>query len=128
MMKHIKSIGLILLLGILFSCNNDEQTQEQESDNLQQMLSEIKSMANNESCTAAEEWRITDYGAKACGGPIGFIAYSSKIDTAKFLKKVEKHRNAQTNYNEKWGIVSDCSIPPQPNGVDCVDGVPVLEY
>jgi len=128
MMKQMMSIGLILLLGILFSCNNDEQTQEQESDNLQQMLSEIKSMANNESCISAEEWRITDYGAKACGGPIGYVIYSNKIDTVLFMKKIEEHRSAQRKYNDKWGIVSDCSLPLQPNGVDCVDGVPMLEY
>jgi len=33
-----------------------------------------------------------------------------------------------SEFNEKWGIISDCSIPSQPNAVICENGNPVLEY
>lgn len=128
-MKTLKLILLLLLIGFSFSCNkNNNMTQEQEAEVLSEMLSEIKGMANSETCEDATEWTYVSYGSKACGGPIGYIAYSTKINTVLFLKKVEEHRAAQSKFNEKWKIISDCSIPQEPNGVLCEDGSPALAY
>jgi hypothetical protein len=127
--KNLNFIGTLLILGMFFSCNNnDGSTQEQEAQNLNQMLSEIESLANSEKCTDPEEWTVTSYGSKACGGPVGFIAYSSKIDTELFLEKIEEHRVAQEEFNQKWGILSDCSVPPEPTGIICENESPVFEY
>jgi hypothetical protein len=94
-MKKIKFLGIILLFGICFSCNeNDELTQEQEAQNLSQMFSEIVSLATLENCDDSSEWTFTSYGTKACGGPVGFIAYSTNIDVEFFLAKIEEHRTA----------------------------------
>ena len=75
-MKKLKIFGLNFLLVIFFSCgNNNELTKEQENQNLIQLFSEIERLANSESCTDSSEWTFTDYGSKACGGPVGFTAY-----------------------------------------------------
>lgn len=123
-MKKIKFIG-ILLIGICFSCKNN---QKQEAQKLNQMFSEIESLANSENCDDSAEWAFTSHGSKACGGPVGFIAYSTDIDTALFLEKIEEHKTAQQEYNQKWGIASDCSVPTQPSEVTCENGSPVFKY
>ena len=121
---------LFLGIGIIFSCSNDDDgmSRSQEAQILQQMLSEIKSLASSEDCEDATEWTFTAYGSKACGGPVGYIAYSTNIDTESFLNQVEEHRTAQKEFNEKWGIISDCSVPQEPDEVICENGETVFVY
>ena len=128
-MKKLNFIGIALLIGICFSCNDDDAlTQEQQAQNLDQMFSEIEILATSESCDDSTEWTFTSYGSKACGGPLGFIAYPINIGTALFLKKIEEYTTAQQEFNQKWGIVSDCSVPSQPSEIICKNGSPVFEY
>ncbi len=128
-MNNFKFVGIILMFAIFLSCNNDDgPTQEQEAQELNQMFSEIETLANSEKCIDSEEWTFTSYGSKACGGPVGFIAYSTNINTDLFLRKIEEHRIAQKEFNEKWGIISDCSLPPEPIGIICENESPVFEY
>ena len=128
-MKKLKIIGILFLIGICFSCDGDvELTQEQEAQYLNQLFSKIENLAASENCDDSTEWTFTSYGSKACGGPFGFIAYSLKIDTELFLEKIEDHRTAQQEFNEKWGIISDCSIPSHPSGVVCENGSPFFKY
>ena len=128
-MKIIKIFGLFALLITIGSCNKDDGlTQEQESQYLNELFSEIQNLSASISCENSTEWDFTSYGNKACGGSVGFIAYSINIDVELFLKKIEEHRISQQEFNKKWGIFSDCSVPPQPTGVICENGNPVFEY
>lgn len=128
-MKKIHFIGLMLLTAICFSCDEaDDKTQEQEAENLDQLFSEIESLASSESCEDATKWAFTSFGSKACGGPVGFIAYATTIDTVLFLERIESHRAAQQAFNQKWAIASDCSAPLEPTSVLCENGNPVFEY
>ena len=128
-MKKLNFIGIALLIGICFSCNNDDAlTQEQQAQNLDQMFSEIEILATSENCDDSAEWTFTSYGSKACGGPLGFIAYPINIGTELFLKKIEEYTAAQQEFNQKWGIVSDCYVPSQPSEIICKNGSPVFEY
>ena len=128
-MKKLNFIGIALLIGICFSCNNDDAlTQEQQAQNLDQMFSEIEILATSENCDDSAEWTFTSYGSKACGGPLGFIAYPINIGTELFLKKIEEYTTAQQEFNQKWGIVSDCYVPSQPSEIICENGSPVFEY
>lgn len=128
-MKNVKFIGVIFLSGILFSCNNNNGlSQEQEAQNLNELFFKIENLSTSENCDNSAEWTFTSYGSKACGGPVGFIAYSTNIDTELFLKRIEEHRIAQEKYNQKWDIISDCSVPAKPSGINCENGNPVFEY
>ena len=112
-----------------FSCNkNKGLSQAQEAENLSEMLAKIKTTANSVACEDSSEWAYVSYGEKGCGGPVGYIAYSTTIDTVLFLKKVEEHRTAEKNFNVKWNVISDCSAPLEPTGVLCEGGKPVLQY
>lgn len=133
-MKYSFFIGFLLLF-LLLSCDDanpkpDEQdlTQEEELQNLETMLQEIQSLAQSVSCQNTSEWTFTSYGSKACGGPVGYIAFSKTIDVFDFLKKVEAHRQAEEAFNKKWGIISDCALAVEPTGISCVNGSPIFVY
>ncbi|WP_156949960.1 hypothetical protein [Maribacter antarcticus] len=127
-MRTLKCISIFLLIGIYFSCSDDEMTQEEESQHLIQQLSEIRDLASSILCTDATVWTFTSYGSKACGGPIGYIAYATTIDTQLFLQKIQEHTAAQQYFNKKWGIISDCAFTTPPSSVLCENGNPILEY
>ncbi|MDN5213168.1 hypothetical protein QQ020_13960 [Fulvivirgaceae bacterium BMA12] len=92
------------------------------------MLEELQSIAGSVDCEDPLDWVYTPTGDKACGGPSGYLAYSIKIDTAVFLQKVEKHRKAESDYNFKWRITSDCEIHSEPIAIECEAGKAKLIY
>lgn len=102
--------------------------QEIEHRNLMDLFNEIQNLSYSVSCSDATDWLFVAYGAKACGGPQGFIPYSSQIDTVVFLQKVATYTQAEKDFNLKWGIVSDCSITNAPVSVECQNGLPILKY
>jgi len=121
-------IAILFLISIISCSSNHELSQEEEAQNLREMFSEIENLAQSIGCENAAEWTFIAYGSKACGGPIGFIAYSVHIDVELFLELIEEHTVKQMAFNEKWGISSDCSVPSQPTGVICQNGNPILNY
>nr|WP_143404095.1 hypothetical protein [Gaetbulibacter sp. 4G1] len=103
---------------------------EQEKDHraLMDLYDEIYNLSISVSCDNANDWTFIAFGAKACGGPQGYIAYSSQIDTDNFLKKVNVYTQEEKEYNIKWEINSTCDLPKQPKNVECISGFPVLKY
>ncbi|WP_406682827.1 hypothetical protein N1F78_08995 [Seonamhaeicola sp. MEBiC1930] len=102
--------------------------QEQDHRDLMDLFNEMYSLSTSVSCVHPNNWTIVAYGAKACGGPQGFVAYSNEIDVEAFLVKVEAYTNAEKAYNIKWGVVSTCDLPQQPKSVNCINGFPILIY
>ncbi|GAA3603224.1 hypothetical protein GCM10022396_20750 [Flavivirga amylovorans] len=103
---------------------------EQEKDHreLMDLFNEIYELSLSVSCTDVNDWTFTAYGSKACGGPQGYIAYSTQIDTTAFLQKVEEYSNLEKAFNVKWNIVSTCDLPAQPKEIVCENGFPRLIY
>ena len=125
----MKKVLLVLLLTTLTSCQDNETlSQDQAAQDLQDMFTEIEGMVNTISCDNSEDWTFIGYGSKACGGFVGYIAYPAFIDTQLFIELIEAHKQAQEDFNQKWQISSDCSLPNQPTEVLCDDGVPKFVY
>lgn len=97
--------------------NNTNTTKEEDLQKLEQLFNQIKQISESETCSNATEWKIAAYGSKACGGSQGYIAYSIKIDESNFLKLVENYTNEEAKFNQKWGVVSDCSLVVAPKSV-----------
>lgn len=128
-MRKLLFIAVSVFTVLLISCDADqESTREQDLAYLNQLLSEIELLANSKDCTDATEWEFTGIGSKSCGGYTGFIAYHKDIDTELLFQKIEEHIEAQTIYNQKWGIASDCAITVEPTGVACENDKAVLTY
>lgn len=102
--------------------------QEEDHRNLMDLFDEILNLANSKICTNVADWKITPYGAKACGGPNGYVAYHKEINEGEFLQKIETYTNEEKKYNVKWGIVSTCDVTPRPTSVQCQNDKPVLQY
>lgn len=102
--------------------------QQKDYNKLKKLFNEINTLSKSVSCNNATEWNFTAYGSKACGGPQGYIAYSSQIDTVSFLKKVAIYTETEHAYNVKWKVVSTCDIPAQPKLVECKNGSPTFKY
>lgn len=103
---------------------------EQEIDHraLMDLYNELYELAYNATCTNVADWTFTAFGSKACGGPQGYIPYSTKIDVVSFLQKVDAYSEAEKAFNIKWDIISTCDIPNPPISVECQNGYPVLKY
>lgn len=102
--------------------------QQKDRKKLTNLYNKISSLSKDKKCTNVNDWKFTAYGSKACGGPQGYITYSTKIDTTAFLQKVKEYTKAEKTYNKKWGIVSTCDITQKPKSVECKNGYPVLKY
>jgi len=106
----------------------DKTTKEEDVATLENLLTEIKEIAESEACENANKWEFTAIGKKACGGPTGYIAYSEKIDKGEFLELVDTYTKAMNDFNMKWDIFSDCIVTPKPKNVSCKDGKAILNY
>lgn len=134
-MKKLPFKIILLLLICCASCSVDstELTEEQktrisESFRLEEMFTNIQKLSLSVTCTDPSEWRFVGYGSKSCGGPMGYVAYSTEIDTESFLELIEEQKIAQREYNEKYNIASDCALAPVPTGIKCENGRAVLVY
>jgi len=122
-MKRYFIFGILLLT--LSSCSNDD---ELTRDSLNEQLKEILAMAESVPCEDSADWRMVGLGAKPCGGPSSFIAYSQAINTETFLELVEQYNSDFKTLNEREGLISDCVVVMQPNDIICENGRAVLVY
>ncbi len=130
-MKTIALSLSLLLAGITFvKCTTTVEplTMEEEKAKLEKLYDEIVELSQSETCSNPDNWKYTAIGSKACGGPTGYIAYPKSIDESNFLSLVEDYTLTQKSYNEKSGMMSDCSLPAEPTGITCEDGKAKLVY
>ena len=123
----------ILFVLLLFSCVACEEkdfysTLEDDQAEMSSLRKEIDKLAGQLSCSDASDWKFTAIGVKACGGPTGYVAYSTKIDEALLLKKVALYTQKQKAFNVKWGASSDCMFLSPPKSISCVGGKPEFVY
>lgn len=114
----------IILMGILFSCSSDDEG----DNNLEEQLNALMALSESKTCSNPEDWSFAGIGAKPCGGPSGYIAYSNEIDTNEFLDKLQKYNAAVRKHNEENGLISDCALVNPPKSIRCEDGKAVLVY
>jgi len=123
MLRNICILSIALVVAFLASGCNDEPTREEESVALKSRKQEILSYANSSVCSDSSTCRYTGLGSKPCGGPWTYIIYSTSIDTTRLLQMITQYNAEEDQYNRKWGLFSDCSIPPPPDSVRCLNGV-----
>ena len=120
-----KILFFMLGVGLLWSC---EETEVVTDEDIEAQLVRIQSLAQDQPCTDSSQWRFVEYGYKACGGPEGYLAYSTQIDTVSFLATVREYNKDRKRYVEEENLISDCAFELPPVGVNCVDGQAQLVY
>lgn len=124
---NVKIIGCLVCICFLFACQK-EASQEEDIQEIQNLEARILGMTDGILCDQASDWTYTAFGSKACGGPASYIVYPNSINTTQFLGLVEQYKQMTSDYNQQWGIISDCALVGSPTHVDCKDGKPVLVY
>jgi len=116
-------IKTITLMVIVFSCSTiSTQSQEEDLFALDNLKLEIETIVDQGNCTEISNCNYIAFGSKACGGPQGYLVYSNSIDVILLKEKVTKYNQQEKDYNKKWNIISDCSVPSPPTSIACVDG------
>ena len=118
----------ILLVTLIANWSCDSANDDISQNDLDSQLNEIRAMVENETCTDSSEWLFVGLGAKPCGGPTDYIAYSTNMDVGTFLELVERYNQDVRAFNEENGLISDCAIEPAPSAIVCEDGRAVLVY
>ncbi|MDQ1816602.1 hypothetical protein RBA41_25200 [Massilia sp. CCM 9210] len=78
-------------------------------------------------CDNASQCRTLPVGSKACGGPAGFLPWSTKRSNGELLARLAAEQAAaEKKVNEKSGMMSTCSVEQDP-GATCSAGRCVLQ-
>lgn len=125
----MKYLSVFLLMYLAYGCESvDSENPVVYPSDMQEVYKKMVSLSESETCSDSEDWLFTAYGSKACGGPIGYIAYSKKIDQNYFLGLVDRFTELQAEYNQKTGAVSDCALAVRPTRVTCENRKPKFIY
>lgn len=124
---QISFIQQIALLSILCvgtaNCSSINKTPIEEPNTKQKMdlvLTQIKQLIGEASCTDSKQCASLAIGAKACGGPRSYRVYSTlNTDTQKLIDLGQQYKSLNKRYNKESGLMSDCMMV-MPPVVSCV--------
>ena len=86
------------------------------------LMEQINAEIGAASCDAPAQCKTLAVGAKACGGPEGYLAYSTKIsDGARLTELAARDAQARKKADARAGMVSTCSVVSDP-GATCDAG------
>lgn len=86
------------------------------------LLPRIEAERGKASCDTSDQCHTIGVGAKACGGPERYLAWSSKDNDGNRLKAlVQQHAELRRAEDAKAGMMSTCIFLPDP-GATCQAG------
>lgn len=108
---------------LLVSCSSDDDAVRVSDDRLIDKLGiEIAELIESSACTDQSQCDYIAFGSKPCGGPWGYLIYSTSIDVDLLHYKVNLYNQLQREYNQRYRIVSDCALVNPPSALLCEDG------
>ncbi len=91
------------------------------------LMEQINAEIGAASCDATAQCKTLAVGAKACGGPEGYLAYSTKISNgARLAELAARDAQARKKADARAGMVSTCSIVSDPGAI-CEAGRCVIQ-
>ncbi|MEW6707707.1 MAG: hypothetical protein AB1430_22915 [Pseudomonadota bacterium] len=85
-----------------------------------QAQAQLRELIGDAACTDDTQCRTIGWGAKACGGPERWVAWSTaRTDGAALEKLAQQHAEQQRQSQARSGIVSNCMYVADP-GARCV--------
>ena len=120
----------MLTLVIVSACKKSESSsREIDRAKIDKLGQEILDRIDKISCDNAEDWRPEAFGAKSCGGPQKYIPYPKGADeSGELLDMIKAYNAAESEFNIKHMIPSDCNFILPPKELRCEDGKPFLYY
>ena len=112
----------LVFIFICFSCSEENlETKQDYEERLTLLYQEMESIVAEGSCEKATECDFIPVGDKACGGPSGYIIFSEDINLEKLEEIADEYTNLERTYNQKFGIISDCSLTRPPQNIGCIN-------
>jgi len=113
-----------------FQCNDDDSVTTKESDLLALSVSKkaIETLAATSVCNETSTCKFIALGSKPCGGPWSYLIYSTSINVEKLENMIETYNKKEAEFNQKWGVFSDCSYALPPTSVNCENNTCVAIY
>ena len=91
---------------------NGKITREQLA-RINSALNTVVQLSNQ--CDTSADCTTEPIGARACGGPGGYIVYSTNSCYVEYILSLAKLTSIlERQYNEENSVISICSIVPQP--------------
>lgn len=124
-MKPSRPFAIVLattLAGLaLASCAQTPPTAAPEAESVR-LGRELRTLIGPAACSSDAQCRTVPVGAKACGGPAGYWAWSTQNTDAEALKALAaRQADAHRHEIEASGLRSNCAMAVDP-GAACVAG------
>lgn len=104
MMRLHKLPALLAVLATLGACAAPSEAGPSDD-------ARLKALVGEAACSSNDQCHTIAWGAKACGGPQRWVAWSSQqTDEAQLKALAERHAQAEQEDNRRSGRVSTCSI------------------
>lgn len=88
----------------------------------QRLADDLRALVGAAACNADADCRAVAVGAKACGGPTGYLAWSTtQTDAQQLADLVRRQAEAARRENAARRQMSTCSFEANP-GATCVQG------
>ena len=111
-------LGLALLTLASVACA--VETPPSDNASSANLLPPIKALIGDAACDGDAQCHSLGIGAKACGGPSGYLAWSSRrTDGAELNALAARHAKTEREAQERSGMLSNCQFLPDP-GARCV--------
>ena len=82
------------------------------------LMRDIAAEIGDAACDTDAQCRTLGVGAKACGGPEGYLPWSSKASNGtRLIALAAAHSLERGRENERSGMRSNCSVTPDPGAV-----------
>ncbi len=116
--------GAILIAGLsaLAACGGSDSAAEDLQSSMQTLTEQIDALIGHATCEMTAQCRVIAVGAKPCGGPAQYRAYSTLgTDVAALETAVARFTELSAAWNRETGAISDCAfVTPPP--VACASG------
>ncbi len=84
-------------------------------DSTTELRAEIVRLIGSAACRDDSQCRALPLGSKPCGGPEGFVAWSTAHSDARQLEALaSRYKDARQARNQRLGLMSDCAVVPEP--------------
>lgn len=116
---RLAALALLLALGACsgVSANGDAPAGQPETLGL---LDNMRKEIGTAGCDNASQCKTLPVGHKSCGGPDGYLAFSTKSGNGeRLLALAGQYAAARKAENERSGMLSNCMMEPDP-GATCV--------
>jgi hypothetical protein len=78
-------------------------------------LARIHALVGKAECSSDSQCQVLPIGAKACGGPAGYLAFSNADTSAAEVQALAQRYHAeQQASNQRSGMISNCRVVPTP--------------